>query len=83
MVRAALDGTLDAVERRIDPNFGVAVPLTCPDVPASFLDPRSTWADGAAYDAAAERLAVMFRENFADYADGVSAAIAAAGPGAN
>ena len=82
MVRAALDGSLDAIERRIDPNFGVAVPLSCPDVPASFLDPRATWADGAAYDAAAKRLTAMFRENFADYADGVSAAIAAAGPGA-
>ena len=82
MVRAALDGSLDAVERRIDPNFGVAVPLSCPDVPASFLDPRATWADGAAYDAAAKTLAAMFRENFADYADGVSPAIAAAGPGA-
>jgi phosphoenolpyruvate carboxykinase (ATP) len=82
MVRAALDGTLDAVERRTDPNFGLAVPLSCPDVPASFLDPRSTWADGAAYDAAARTLATMFRDNFADYADGVSPAIAAAGPGA-
>ncbi|MFL5676129.1 MAG: phosphoenolpyruvate carboxykinase (ATP) [Chloroflexota bacterium] len=81
MVRAALDGSLDAIERRIDPNFGLAVPVSCPDVPASFLDPRSTWADGAAYDAAAKKLALMFRENFADYADGVSAAIAAAGPG--
>jgi phosphoenolpyruvate carboxykinase (ATP) len=82
MVRAALDGTLDAVERRTDPNFGLAVPVSCPDVPASFLDPRSTWADGAAYDAAARTLATMFRDNFADYADGVSPAIAAAGPGA-
>ncbi|MFL5711277.1 MAG: phosphoenolpyruvate carboxykinase (ATP) [Chloroflexota bacterium] len=81
MVRAALDGSLDAIERRIDPNFGLAVPVSCPDVPASFLDPRSTWADGAAYDAAAKKLALMFRENFADYADGVSAPIAAAGPG--
>jgi phosphoenolpyruvate carboxykinase (ATP) len=51
-------------------------------VPASFLDPRSTWADGSAYDAAAARLTTMFRDNFADYADGVDAAIAAAGPGA-
>ena len=50
MVRAALDGALADVETRIDPIFGVEVPLTCPDVPASFLDPRSTWADKDAYD---------------------------------
>jgi phosphoenolpyruvate carboxykinase (ATP) len=82
MVRAALDGSLADVPTRLDPNFGLAVPVSCPDVPASFLDPRSTWADGAAYDVAAATLAAMFRENFADYAEGVSAAIAVAGPGA-
>jgi hypothetical protein len=35
-----------------------------------------------AYDAAAQKLVVMFRENFADYAEGVDPAITAAGPGA-
>ena len=45
MVRAALDGQLDGVPTRIDPIFGVEVPTACPDVPADFLDPRSTWAD--------------------------------------
>jgi phosphoenolpyruvate carboxykinase (ATP) len=80
MVRAALGGALADVPTRLDPNFGVAVPTSCPDVPPSFLDPRTTWADPAAYDAAAARLAAMFRDNFAAYADGVSPAIAAAGP---
>jgi len=36
----------------------------------------------AAYDAAATRLAAMFRANFAAFADGVPPAVAAAGPGA-
>ena len=45
MVRAALDGSLGRVPTRLDPNFGVEVPLSCPDVPASFLDPRATWPD--------------------------------------
>jgi phosphoenolpyruvate carboxykinase (ATP) len=80
MVRAALGGALTDVPTRVDPNFGVAVPTTCPDVPPSFLDPRTTWTDPAAYDAAATKLAAMFRDNFAAYADGVSPAIAAAGP---
>jgi len=80
MVRAALSGALDDVPTRTDPNFNVEVPVTCPDVPAAFLDPRSTWVDPDAYDAAAHRLAVMFAENFEKYADGVDAAIVAAGP---
>ncbi len=80
MVRAALDGSLADVPTRLDPNFGVAVPTACPDVPASFLDPRLTWADPDAYDRAAMKLASMFRENFAAYADGVDPDIAAAGP---
>jgi phosphoenolpyruvate carboxykinase (ATP) len=81
MVRAALDGRLATVPTRVDPNFGLAVPTSCPDVPASFLDPRSTWADPEAYDRAAARLTTMFHDNFANYRDGVSEAIAAAGPG--
>jgi len=44
------------------------------------LDPRSTWADPAAYDAQARRLATMFRENFARYADQVGDEIKAAAP---
>jgi phosphoenolpyruvate carboxykinase (ATP) len=80
MVRAALDGRLRDVETRIDPNFGVAVPLHCPDVPDSFLDPHGTWSDPDAYDRAAAKLADMFRENFAAYADGLDPEIEAAGP---
>jgi phosphoenolpyruvate carboxykinase (ATP) len=80
MVRAALDGRLAGVEMRTDPTFGVEVPLECPDVPSSFLDPRSTWADGEAYDRAATRLASMFVDNFAAYADGVAGEVRAAGP---
>src|SRR5687768_10013296 len=80
MVRAAINGALAKVETRIDPNFGVEVPLTCPDVPASFLDPRSTWADKEAYDRQALTLAGMFAANFAAYAEGVTDDIRAAGP---
>jgi phosphoenolpyruvate carboxykinase (ATP) len=80
MVRAALDGRLAALPMRLDPTFGVEVPLSCPDVPASFLDPRSTWADPDAYDRQAAKLARMFVDNFAAYADGVTDEIRSAGP---
>jgi phosphoenolpyruvate carboxykinase (ATP) len=80
MVRAALSGALDDVATVTDPIFGVEVPTSCPDVPAEFLQPRATWADPDAYDRQAKALAHMFAENFAAYADGVSAAVRAAGP---
>ena len=44
------------------------------------LMPRDTWPDSAAYDAAAQRLARMFEENFAAYAAEVDPATRAAGP---
>jgi phosphoenolpyruvate carboxykinase (ATP) len=36
-------------------------------VPDVLLDPRRTWADGAAYDVQAQKLVGMFAENFAQY----------------
>jgi len=80
MVRAALNGELRKVPTVNDPVFGVAVPEAVPGVPSELLTPRETWADPAAYDAAAKRIAHMFHENFAAYADGVSRAVRNAGP---
>ena len=80
MVRAALDGRLDGVPTVEDPIFRVAVPVSCPDVPSEFLQPRTTWQDQAAYDRQARKLAAMFAENFARYQDGVAETVRAAGP---
>ncbi|MEX1173804.1 MAG: phosphoenolpyruvate carboxykinase (ATP), partial [Chloroflexota bacterium] len=80
MVRAALNGDLADLPMRRDPVFDIDVPTACPDVPESFLDPRSTWADPIAYDEAAARLARMFEANFAAYVDGVTDDIRDAGP---
>jgi phosphoenolpyruvate carboxykinase (ATP) len=63
-----------------DPIFGVDVPSSCPDVPAAFLQPRSTWQDQAAYDVQARKLARMFAENFQAFADGVPQSVREAGP---
>ena len=67
LLTAALDGSLNEVEFRRDPNFGFEVPVSVPGVDDALLDPRQTWADGAAYDAQAEKLKGMFRENFRQY----------------
>jgi phosphoenolpyruvate carboxykinase (ATP) len=80
MVRAALSGRLDGVTTRTDPNFGFAVPQTCPDVPGEVLWPRDTWADKAAYDSQARTLAQMFVDNFKQYEDRVNDTVRGAGP---
>ena len=49
-------------------------------MPDELLTPRRTWPDPAAYDQRAARLAAMFRDNFAQFVDGVAPEVAAAGP---
>jgi phosphoenolpyruvate carboxykinase (ATP) len=51
-------------------------------VPAEILSPRDTWADKAAYDATAKKLAKLFVGNFKQYESGASAEVKAASPAA-
>ena len=80
MICAALSGALDSVGYERDPIFNLDIPASCPNVPSEVLKPRSTWSDGAAYDAQAAKLARMFVENFRAFEGGVSAEVLAAGP---
>ncbi len=80
MITAALKGQLDQVAYEAHPVFGVLMPASCPGVPAEILNPRSTWADVAAYDARTKDLALQFIKNFEKYAAGVDAEILAAAP---
>ena len=63
----ALNGSLEKATFRKDANFGFEVPLECAGVEPKLLDPRTTWADPAAYDAQAAKLVNMFSANFAQY----------------
>ncbi|AWZ20834.1 phosphoenolpyruvate carboxykinase [Roseovarius sp. TM1035] len=67
LLTAALDGSLNDVEFRKDPNFGFDVPVAVPGVAEVLLDPRRTWTDPTAYDAQAAKLVQMFADNFAQY----------------
>ena len=80
MVHAALDGRLQGAATTTDPIFGLQMPTSIEGVPSEVLNPRSTWSDGAAYDAQARKLASMFRENITKFGDAVQADILAAGP---
>jgi len=82
--RAIIDaihaGTLAGVPTVEDPVFGLQVPTSCPEVPAEMLSPRNTWADKAAYDDKAKKVASLFRENFKKYEAQASAEVRGAGP---
>lgn len=80
MITAALNGELDQVEFEKHPVFGMLMPKMCPGVPKELLHPRYTWADRAAYDQAAIKLAEMFIQNFEKYAAGVSQEILQSAP---
>ena len=66
---------------RKDPNFGFEVPVEVPGVDSRLLDPRSTWADPADYDAMAAKLVDLFVKNFAEFAPHVDEGVRQSGPG--
>ncbi|WP_102959563.1 phosphoenolpyruvate carboxykinase [Mangrovicella endophytica] len=80
LLAAALDGSLKDAEFRTDRNFGFEVPVAVEGIDAAILDPRSTWADPAAYDAQAEKLVGMFRRNFEKFEAHVDEDVRAALP---
>lgn len=80
MISAALNGELDSIESETHPVFGMAIPKTCPSVPAELLNPRNTWSDTTAYDEKAKYLAGLFIKNFEKYAAGVTQEIMDAAP---
>lgn len=63
-----------------DPIFGLEVPQSCPNVDSKILQPRATWASAAQYDATAQKLSALFRQNFKKFEDQCSAAIMSAQP---
>ena len=82
LLNAALDGSLNAAEFRLDPYFGFQVPIGVAGVDPQILDPRATWADKAAYDVTAAKLVDLFVDNFAQFADHVDEGVRQAAPSA-
>ncbi|MES2495116.1 MAG: phosphoenolpyruvate carboxykinase [Pseudomonadota bacterium] len=80
LLNAALDGSLNDAEFRIDPNFGFKVPVAVSGVESKILNPRETWPDPLAYDATAKKLVDQFIENFAQFAEHVDEGVRQAAP---
>lgn len=80
MITAALNGDLDGVEWEIDSIFQVEVPKECPNVPTEILKPVNTWADKAAYQEQAKKLAGLFAKNVVKFHGEMPDDILNAGP---
>ena len=80
IIDAIYSGELAKAETVEDPIFGLVVPKSCSNVPSEILIPKNTWADKAAYDAMAKKLATLFTENFKKYADQASEEVRRANP---
>ena len=80
LLTAALAGKLDNAVFRRDANFGFEVPVAVEGVTTKILDPRSTWIDGAAYDAQARKLVDMFVANFTKFERHVAGSVRDAAP---
>ncbi|MEO8704431.1 MAG: phosphoenolpyruvate carboxykinase (ATP), partial [Kofleriaceae bacterium] len=80
IIDAIHSGALANAATQEDPIFGLSVPTTCPEVPSELLVPRNTWADKAAYDDKARKVAQLFKDNFKKYESQASAEVRAGGP---
>ena len=80
MVKAILSGTLKNIETKKDPIFGLAIPVSCPDVPQEVLQPQNTWKDAEAYRLKAIKLAQMFDQNFNEIGKDAPEEVKQAGP---
>ena len=80
IIDAIYSGALSDAVTETDPIFGIDTLVECPEVPSELLRPRATWANPEQYDAMAEKLAGLFRDNFAAHAGEFSEAVRTAGP---
>ena len=67
MIMAAINNDLENIEYEKHPIFGLKMPVLCPHVPSSILNPINTWKSKEEYDKKALYLSSKFNENFKKY----------------
>jgi phosphoenolpyruvate carboxykinase (ATP) len=80
IIAAALEGRLENVAYQTLEVFGLAMPVSCPGVPAEILNPKKTWRDPDAYDQKLADLATAFLKNFEKFSDHATAEVIDAAP---
>jgi len=80
MITAILNGDLEEINYSQHRVFGLKMPIACPNVPSTILDPRNTWDDKNKYDEKANELANAFNKNFEKFAEYANNEILEAAP---
>ncbi len=80
IIEAIHTGALLNVETIREPTFGLSIPTRCPGLPDHLLFPKEAWSDPSAYQETANRLSILFADNFAKYVSKCSPEVQAAGP---
>ncbi len=70
IITAILNGDIEKAAFHKDSRFGFELPTALAGVDSAILDPRNTWTDKAAYDAAADKLVGLFKNNFKQFEAG-------------
>ena len=83
MIDAIHNNDFDNVEFTTDEEFGVQIPLSCPNVPSEILIPKNTWEDKEQYHEVKKKLVGLFNENFKKFEADVNSEIVEAGPKAD
>ena len=78
VVAAAQSGALLNVETKHIDSLNLDFPVSIPGVADEYINPKASWGDDAAYEAQAQKLATLFKDNIAKF--DVSNDIVAAGP---
>ena len=78
VVAAAQSGALLNVETKHIDSLNLDFPVSIPGVADEYINPKTSWGDDAAYEAQAQKLATLFKDNIAKF--DVSNDIVAAGP---
>lgn len=80
IIDAIHQGSFDDVSFHKEENFGLEIPMTCPNVPSEILIPENTWADKGKFKSIKSKLVNLFIDNFKQFEGKVSPEIAKAGP---
>ncbi|KAK3830119.1 MAG: phosphoenolpyruvate carboxykinase-domain-containing protein [Linnemannia elongata] len=81
IIDAIHNGELKSAEYETYPIFGLEIPKTVTGVPAEVLNPATAWqGTPETFNATVSKLAGLFNENFAKYADQATEDVIAVGP---